>query len=84
MTYNKVRTLVFVETKLFTQLVKEYLSDDEYGELQQYIIKNPEVGKVISGSGGVRKVRWAREGMGKSGVFVLFIIGLKHEIRFIC
>jgi hypothetical protein len=67
MTYNKKRTLVFVETKLFTQLVKEYLSDDEYRELQQHIMKNPEVGKIISGSGGVRKVRWAREGMGKSG-----------------
>ncbi|HLB41701.1 MAG TPA: type II toxin-antitoxin system RelE/ParE family toxin [Gammaproteobacteria bacterium] len=67
MTYNKKRTLVFIETKLFTQLVKEYLSDDEYRELQQYIMKNPEVGKIIRGSGGVRKVRWAREGMGKSG-----------------
>lgn len=67
MTYNKKRTLVFIETKLFTQLVKEYLSDEEYGELQQYIMKNPAVGKIISGSGGVRKVRWAREGMGKSG-----------------
>ena len=67
MTYNKKRTLVFVETKLFTQLVKEYLSDEEYGELQRYIMKNPEIGKVIRGSGGVRKVRWAREGMGESG-----------------
>lgn len=67
MTYNKKRTLVFIETKLFTHLVKEYLSDEEYGELQQYIMKNPEVGKIINGSGGVRKVRWARKGMGKSG-----------------
>jgi hypothetical protein len=67
MTYNKKRTLVFIETKLFTQLVKEYLIDDEYSELQQYIMKNPEVGKIIRGSGGVRKIRWAREGMGKSG-----------------
>lgn len=67
MTYNKKRTLVFIETKLFTQLVKEYLSDDEYSELQQYIMKNPEVGRIIRGSGGIRKMRWAREGMGKSG-----------------
>jgi hypothetical protein len=67
MTYNKKRKLVFIETKLFTQLVKEYLNDDEYRELQQYIMKNPEVGKIIRGSSGVRKVRWAREGMDKSG-----------------
>lgn len=66
MTYNKKGTLVFVETKLFTQLVKEYLSDDEYRALQQSIMANPEAGKIISGSGGVRKIRWAREGMGKS------------------
>ena len=67
MTYNKNRTVVFVETKLFTELVKEYLSDDEYGKLQQYIMENPEVGKIIRGSGGVRKARWSRKGMGKSG-----------------
>jgi len=67
LTYNKKRTLLFVETKLFTQLVKEYLSDEEYGELQQFIMKNPEVGRIIRGGGGVRKIRWAREGMGKSG-----------------
>lgn len=67
MTYNKNKTLVFVETKLFTQLVKEYLNDDEYTELQKHIMKDPEVGKVIRGSGGIRKLRWAREGMGKSG-----------------
>ena len=67
MTYNKLRAVVFVETKIFTDLVKEYLSDDEYSELQQYIMKDPEVGKIIRGGGGVRKVRWSRKGMGKSG-----------------
>ena len=40
----------FVETKLFTRLVQEYLSDDEYAQLQQTIIANPEVGSVIPGS----------------------------------
>ncbi len=67
MTYNKKRALVFIETKLFTQLVKEYLSDDEYRELQQYLMKNPEIGNIIRGGGGVRKVRWGKEGKGKSG-----------------
>lgn len=67
MTYNKNRSLVFVETKLFTQLVKEYLSDDEYRELQQHLMEDPEIGNIIRGGGGVRKVRWSRKGMGKSG-----------------
>jgi len=57
----------FVETGLFTKLVKEYLSDEEYGQLQQELISNPEAGAVIRGSGGVRKIRWAAKGRGKRG-----------------
>ncbi len=67
MTYTKNRTIVFVETKKFTVLLKEYLHDDEYRELQEHLMKNPEVGKIIRDSGGVRKMRWSRKGMGKSG-----------------
>jgi hypothetical protein len=47
----------FVETKLFTRLVQETLSDDEYSRLQQALLANPEAGAVISGSGGVREAR---------------------------
>ena len=57
----------FVETKLLTRLVQEYLSDDEYSELQQSLIANPEAGAVIVGLGGVRKLRWAIRGRGKRG-----------------
>ena len=57
----------FVETKLFTRLVHEYLSDDEYSELQQALLANPESGVVIPRSGGVRKLRWGIAGRGKRG-----------------
>jgi len=57
----------FVETRLFSRLVQEYLSDREYGELQAELIRNPQVGTVIRGSGGVRKLRWAAQGRGKRG-----------------
>jgi hypothetical protein len=57
----------FVETKLFTRLIDEYLSDDEFAALQLYMIVNPEVGDLIKGSGGVRKLRWAGSGRGKRG-----------------
>ena len=56
-----------METKLFTRLVQEYLSDDEYSELQQALIANPEAGAIIPGSGGVRKLRWGLAGRGKRG-----------------
>jgi hypothetical protein len=59
--------LSFIETKLLTRLVTEYLSDDEYSELQQALIKDPETGDLIPGSGGVRKMRWGVKGRGKRG-----------------
>jgi len=57
----------FVETPLFTRLVSEYLSDEEYIGLQAAICDNPEAGRVIPGSGGVRKLRWSLRGRGKRG-----------------
>lgn len=65
MTYNK--TMVFVETTLFTSLISKHLNDDEYRELQQFLMSHPDAGNIIRGSGGIRKLRWSRPGMGKSG-----------------
>lgn len=44
-----------------------YLDDDEYAALQQFMMLNPEAGQIVRGSGGVRKLRWVRAGMGKRG-----------------
>ncbi|MGA2262257.1 MAG: transcriptional regulator [Acidobacteriota bacterium] len=57
----------FIETKLFSQLVADYLSDEEYSKLQQILIEKPEAGDLIPGSGGVRKLRWKGSGRGKRG-----------------
>ena len=57
----------FIEATAFTKYVYEYLSDDEYSGLQSFLLQYPEAGKVVPGSGGVRKVRWAMSGKGKSG-----------------
>ena len=56
-----------IETKFFTRLVQEYLSDQEYSELQKVLMANPRAGQVIPGSGGVRKLRWRAPGRGKRG-----------------
>src|SRR5262245_48691139 len=58
---------MFIESSIFERVLPAYLDDDEYSELQQYLIQNPQAGEVIPGSRGVRKVRWARPGMGKRG-----------------
>ena len=59
--------LVFRETPLFTRLLGDYLSDESYRELQRALMENPELGDVMPGTGGFRKVRWehARRGKGK-------------------
>jgi mRNA-degrading endonuclease RelE of RelBE toxin-antitoxin system len=63
----------FIETKLFSTLVQEYLGDDEYAALQRVLIENPEAGPVVAGSGGVRKLRWGAPGRGKrSGYRVIY------------
>jgi mRNA-degrading endonuclease RelE of RelBE toxin-antitoxin system len=66
MPYN-ASVFSFIETKLFTRLVQEYLTDDEYRQLQALLIGQPEAGDVVRGSGGVRKLRWRAPGRGKRG-----------------
>ena len=57
----------FIKTTIFTRLVAQYLSEDEYSDLQQALMTDPEAGAVVPGSGGVRKLRWAAAGRGKRG-----------------
>ncbi|MFZ1040557.1 MAG: type II toxin-antitoxin system RelE/ParE family toxin [Anaerolineales bacterium] len=57
----------FIEASAFTKYVYKYLSEDEYLGLQSFLLQYPEAGKVVPKSGGVRKVRWAMTGKGKSG-----------------
>src|SRR5260221_9912072 len=57
----------FIETRLFTKLVVDYLSDEEYAALQVALMTDPEAGLVIPGSGGVRKLRWAAPGARQAG-----------------
>jgi hypothetical protein len=58
---------VIAETKAFTARIGELLSDDQYRALQVELIRRPEVGAVIPGTGGLRKIRWRATGRGKRG-----------------
>jgi hypothetical protein len=55
----------FVETPVFTREVVELLDDEELRSLQLALLQRPELGPVIRGSGGLRKLRWAGEGLAK-------------------
>ena len=56
-----------IETSTFTRQIASLLSDDEYREFQVRIAANPELGDLIVGGGGIRKVRVALGSRGKSG-----------------
>jgi hypothetical protein len=57
----------FIETPTFTRVVVECLDDEAYRSLQLALLLRPEAGRVIRGSGGLRKLRWSLEGKGKRG-----------------
>lgn len=61
-----VRT--FYEMKHFTKKWQDLgFTDDELSQLQQVLLENPKAGDVMKGTGGLRKVRFAFLGSGKSG-----------------
>jgi hypothetical protein len=67
----------FVETRLFSKKLPSHLPDDEYRELQAFMLEKPDAGDVIKGSGGVRKLRWKAEGRGKrGGVRIIYYLAL--------
>jgi len=55
------RLITVAETPLFLRQAEKVWSRQEHSEFVDYIAGNPEVGDVI-GTGGIRKVRWGREG----------------------
>ena len=59
--------MVIIESSIFTKLINALMSDDEYKDFQEALIKRPDMGDLIQRSGGLRKVRWQLEGRGKSG-----------------
>lgn len=59
--------LTVVESPIFQKLWPLYWDEDERAEFAAFIAASPEVGVVIRGSGGLRRVRWSRPGTGKSG-----------------
>jgi hypothetical protein len=65
---------------LFTRLADKYLGEDGLLALQVHLLVQPEIGKVIAGSGGMRKLRWAMPGRGKrGGLRVIYFLRTKQE-----
>lgn len=70
-----------IETPIFSADAASIWQEDERGEFCAWLAQHPEAGDVISGSGGCRKVRWARPGMGKrGGVRVIYFNRLENGL----
>lgn len=59
--------ITVAETSEFIRKARKLLSDEERQELISYLSSHPTAGYVMEGTGGIRKLRWARQGKGKSG-----------------
>jgi len=71
---------IFIESSIFERELPVYMDDDEYTALQWFLMEHPEAGDVIPGSGGVRKLRWKRPGMGKrGGVRVIYYVKYRPD-----
>jgi len=75
--------MVIIETSVFTRQAQKLLSDEEYRRLQMDLSSRPDMGVIIPGSGGLRKVRWGVHGRGKrGGVRVIYYWAVKQKRLF--
>ena len=66
--YHMQNTLMtVVETPSFLRDAKRLMDETERLEVISFLARNPDAGDIVQGTGGIRKVRFAREGSGKSG-----------------
>jgi hypothetical protein len=71
--YNKILTVI--ETAGFLRSAADIWSDEERHTFIDWIAHHPETGTLIPDTGGLRKVRWGRAGMGKrGGVRVIYLV----------
>ena len=70
-----------IETSIFTNQINALLSDEEYREFQSRIAANPELGPLIKGGGGIRKVRVGVGSRGKSsGARVIYYWAVRRDV----
>ena len=59
--------MIFIEDDGFQRRRQGLMGDGELFGLMEWLAVHPEAGRVIPGSGVLRKMRWAAKGHGKSG-----------------
>ena len=74
----------FIESPAFTRHLPQYLGDDGYKALQNELVRNPQAGDLMPGTGGFRKMRWAdpRRSKGRRGGLriIYYYFARDHQI----
>ena len=85
--YYNIMTREFIFTATFNNCWKAMgLNDENLRELEQELMKNPQLGDVIEGTGGARKLRIKLGNHGKSGgarVIYLDVFEKKNYISYL-
>ena len=76
------KPITIAETTVFRRVVESCMSEDELEAFKYFISRNPEIGDIIRGTGGVRKIRWGIGGSGKSGGarIIYYFMNANHPI----
>ena len=61
------RPITVVEVEPFSTKARQVWDEEEKLEFIGFVAHNPDAGDFMPGTGGVRKIRWARRGVGKRG-----------------
>jgi hypothetical protein len=59
--------LTIAEVPEYIRRSEKLLTEEERRDVVDYLAANPKAGDIMEGTGGVRKLRWGRQGRGKSG-----------------
>lgn len=59
--------VTLVELPEYIRDADRLLDEESQDELKDFVARNSQAGRIMEGTGGVRKLRWARKGRGKSG-----------------
>lgn len=62
-----MKEIKVIELPPFSRKASKIFDASQKDELSSFIAANPEIGDIIPGTGGIRKVRWAAGGKGKRG-----------------
>ena len=68
-------------TSVYEKRVGKILRLEEREAMELHVAENPERHLIVSGTGGVRKARWGRQGKGKrGGVRVIYFYRLTADV----